>query len=53
MLLAILSAFGVVGGVVATSVAGRFPSHQIQLERWGGRLVVLGLGLAGLAFPLI
>ena len=53
MLLAALGVLGICGGAAAAGIAEWFPSRQTQLERWGGRLVIMGLTLVGLAVPLV
>jgi len=53
MLLATLGTLGIFSGLVAATVAARFPSHRTRLEKWGARLIILGLAMAGFAVPLV
>lgn len=39
-------------GASLAGVASRVPSHAVALERWGGALLVAGLGLLGAVLPL-
>lgn len=43
--------FVLISGAIVAIVAHRFPTRAPQLHRWGGRLLIAGAVLLGLAFP--
>jgi len=55
MLLAmsIAGAVGLVVGGISASVADLFPKYRTRLLEWGGSLLVGGVALLGLSFPMI
>lgn len=49
-------AFGTLGIILGTAVAAaasRYPAQRARMEQWAGALILAGLALVGLAFPLI
>jgi hypothetical protein len=49
----ILGATAIVFGAFAALSAGNFPSHRGRIERWGGALLLGGIALIALAFPIV
>jgi len=49
----ILGAAGIVAGAIAAIGAKSFPAYRIELERWGGALLLSGLTLIAFAFPFM
>ncbi|MGE5537043.1 MAG: hypothetical protein ACM30I_00375 [Gemmatimonas sp.] len=49
----VLGLAAVVLGAVAAMSAGNFPPHRARLERWGGALLLSGVALIALAFPIV
>ncbi|MDE1904538.1 MAG: hypothetical protein KGI46_11825 [Alphaproteobacteria bacterium] len=49
----ILGMIAIALGAIAALAAARFPVRQVQLERWGGDLMVAGVALLGFSFPMI
>lgn len=49
----VFGALGLTIGAVVALGASRFPAYQIRVEQGAGLLIIFGLGLIGLGFPLI
>jgi hypothetical protein len=49
----IMGATAVVFGALAALSAGNFPPHRSRLERWGGALLLSGIALIALGFPIV
>lgn len=49
----VLGLIAIAAGSAAAATAGKFPPHRAQLERWGGALLLSGVTLIALAFPII
>lgn len=49
----ILGTIAVLLGAIGALTAAKFPVRQVQLQRWGGDLMVAGFALIGLGVPMI
>ena len=49
----VLGAAAAVAGAIAAMSAGNFPKHRTRLESWGGGLLLSGVALIALAFPIV
>ena len=49
----LLGAIFIAVGASLALGARKYPRQQLQLERWGGGLVMGGLACLGLAFPML
>lgn len=52
-MLLILGAMISISGTGLVVAAGRCPSSKPTIESWGGRCVVGGIAVIGLAFPML
>jgi len=49
----ILGAGGIILGSAFATCARKFPAYRIELEQYGGGLLIAGVAFLGLAFPMI